>query len=160
MADICLYVTSFFCVLRSTYVAQLCAITVCYHRVLSPTYVTRKLSVWISQMYCIESQWNFPWYHKKWKREWGWYTPSFEQHGCSLNFMGVLHWKSMKFPMTSLEIKARMRLVYPKIWTTWAQFCEVCAMFLIKFWSFYIQFGCKYDRTCIWDGIVYHLINL
>ncbi len=38
-------------------------------------------------------------------------------------------------------------------------FCAVWMMFLLKNWPFYLQFGCKYDRPCIWDGIIYHFIN-
>ncbi len=38
-------------------------------------------------------------------------------------------------------------------------FCEVWTMFLLKNWQFYGQFGRKYDRACICDGIVYHFIN-
>ncbi len=39
-----------------------------------------------------------------------------------LNFVGLLHWNSVEFSTTSLEIKVRMRLVFPKIWKTWVQF--------------------------------------
>ncbi len=38
-------------------------------------------------------------------------------------------------------------------------FCEVWMMFLLKNQPFYVQFGHKYDRACIWDGIIYHFIN-
>ncbi len=39
------------------------------------------------------------------------------------------------------------------------QFCGVWTKFLFKNWPFYGQLGHKYDRACIWDGIVYHFIN-
>ncbi len=31
--------------------------------------------------------------------------------------------------------------------------------FWLKNWPFYGQFGSKYDRECILDGIIYHFIN-
>ncbi len=38
-------------------------------------------------------------------------------------------------------------------------FFEVWTMFLLKNWPFYGQFGCKYDRACIWDQIAYYFIK-
>ncbi len=74
----------------------------------------------------------------------------------SLNFMGLLHLKSVEFFMMSSEIKARIKLENTKVWTRFVEFAQC---FWLKSGHFifaicmYMTKLYGYDRNV--DGIMY-----
>ncbi len=76
----------------------------------------------------------------------------------SLNFAGVLQHSFDDFQTIFYDITQREGGLYTSN-TMDDFFYEVWMPFLVKNWPILYPIGQKYNQECIWDGIVYHLIN-